>query len=155
MDTPEPAKLYAYVDESGQDTQGALFVVAVVVAGSAREALRRRLHRIERLSGKRERKWTNTRPAQREAYIRQVLQVRELSGADQAYVCLWSHAGWRPVHVHFVVQPVWNADRERFDSPGPSLQAAMFARNELPEVEAVVAFCDQARSFFQLARVDR
>ena len=81
MDTPAPAKLYAYVDESGQDTRGALFVVSVVVTGGEREALRRRLHRIERLSGKRERKWTNARPAQRAAYIRQVLQVRELYGA--------------------------------------------------------------------------
>ncbi len=30
-------KLFCYVDETGQDTQGRLFVVAVVVTGSERE----------------------------------------------------------------------------------------------------------------------
>lgn len=45
-------KLYAYVDESGQDTQGELFVVAVVVTGSERDALRQALRNIERDSCK-------------------------------------------------------------------------------------------------------
>ena len=29
-----------------------------------------------------------------------------LTAAEQVYVCLWSHRGGVPVHVHFVVQPV-------------------------------------------------
>ena len=33
-------KLYCYVDESGQDTRGALFVVAAVVAAEDRERVR-------------------------------------------------------------------------------------------------------------------
>jgi hypothetical protein len=32
-------KLYAYVDETGQETAGAFFLVAVVVAGEERDAL--------------------------------------------------------------------------------------------------------------------
>ena len=82
--------------------------------------------------------------------LRQVAAcVEQLSAADQTYVCLWSHAGWTPVHIHFVVQPVKNSDRERFSGPGPSLQAAMFARREQPPPEEVVAFCERARSFFR------
>jgi hypothetical protein len=30
--------------------------------------------------------------------------VQALTRADQVYVCLWSHAGWQPGHIHFVVQ---------------------------------------------------
>jgi diadenosine tetraphosphate (Ap4A) HIT family hydrolase len=75
--------------------------------------------------------------------------VRHLCGADQTYVCLWSHAGWKPVHIHFVVQPAWNSDRTRYPGPGPSLQAAMFERREQPPVDEVVAFCNEARGYFQ------
>jgi hypothetical protein len=41
------AKLYAYVDETGQDTQGTMFLVSVVVAGETRDAARRVLQDIE------------------------------------------------------------------------------------------------------------
>jgi hypothetical protein len=34
-------KLYAYVDETGQDTKGTLFLLAVVVVGDERDALYR------------------------------------------------------------------------------------------------------------------
>jgi hypothetical protein len=78
--------------------------------------------------------------------------VKHLCGADQTYVCLWSHAGWRPVHIHFVVQPAWNGDRARFPAPGPSLQAAMFDRREQPPPDQVVAFCNEARSYFAQKR---
>jgi diadenosine tetraphosphate (Ap4A) HIT family hydrolase len=76
--------------------------------------------------------------------------VKHLCGADQTYVCSWSHAGWRPVHIHFVVQPAWNSDRARYPAPGPTLQTAMFDRKEQPPPDQVVAFCDKARSYFEL-----
>ena len=41
METRTPQKLYAYVDESGQDTSGALFLVSVVITGAAREGVRK------------------------------------------------------------------------------------------------------------------
>lgn len=40
-------KLFCYVDETGQDTQGRLFVVAVVVAERARVMLRQQCSAIE------------------------------------------------------------------------------------------------------------
>ena len=74
--------------------------------------------------------------------------VQELTEADQTYLCLWSHAGWEAVHIHFVVQPAWNGDRERFTAPGVTLQAEMFRRRESLPTAEVVEFCDRARSYF-------
>jgi diadenosine tetraphosphate (Ap4A) HIT family hydrolase len=35
--------------------------------------------------------------------------VSELTAPEQVYVTLWSHAGGRPGHIHWVVQPVTRA----------------------------------------------
>jgi diadenosine tetraphosphate (Ap4A) HIT family hydrolase len=64
---------------------------------------------------------------------------------DQIYVCLWSHASWQPGHIHFVVQPAWNHQRQDHQRPGPSLQADMFSAGDQPPREEVEAFCDRAR----------
>jgi len=53
-------KLYCYVDESGQDTEGRLFLVSVLLTSSEREGLRGRLREIEQTSGKGTRKWTRS-----------------------------------------------------------------------------------------------
>jgi diadenosine tetraphosphate (Ap4A) HIT family hydrolase len=74
--------------------------------------------------------------------------VQELNRADQVYVCLWSHAGWTPVHVHFVVQPAWQHQSASFTAPGPTLQSEMFRANQPPDPGEVAAFCDRARAFF-------
>jgi hypothetical protein len=73
-------KLYAYVDESGQETRGTMFLVSVIVAGETREALRTKLKAIERASGKQIKKWTKARPAERAAYMQSVIQAREFIG---------------------------------------------------------------------------
>ncbi len=71
--------------------------------------------------------------------------VQELAQADQVYTCLWSHASWQPVHIHFVVQPVRRELRQTYPKQGPALQAAMFQDGPLPDPEAVEAFCREAR----------
>lgn len=73
--------------------------------------------------------------------------VQELTDADQVYVCLWSHAGWEPVHIHFVVQPSWNHLQQMYTGAGPVLQAKMFEEGLLPSSEDVQDFCDRARSW--------
>jgi hypothetical protein len=73
-------KLYAYVDESGQDTRGRIFLVSVVVTGETREALRTKLKAIERASGKHDKKWTRARLAERAAYMQAVIQSSEFVG---------------------------------------------------------------------------
>lgn len=56
-------KLYVYVDESGQDTEGALFVVGIVVTSEQREQLRHELEAVEIASRKGKVKWHLQRDA--------------------------------------------------------------------------------------------
>jgi hypothetical protein len=76
----QEGRIYAYVDESGQDTRGALFVVAVVVVAETRDALRQQLQEIEHASHKQAKKWAKSRPRQREAYIRLLIRNAALAG---------------------------------------------------------------------------
>ena len=73
--------------------------------------------------------------------------VAELTAPDQVYVCLWSHHGGLPVHVHFVVQPVTKEQRAAL-GVGPYLQVAMFDAGELPPTDQVEAFAERARAAF-------
>ena len=52
METRTPQKLYAYVDESGQDTEGRFFVVSVVLFGTDRDTVLARLEALEARTGK-------------------------------------------------------------------------------------------------------
>jgi len=74
--------------------------------------------------------------------------IKGLTDADQVYACLWSHAGWTPGHIHFVLQPSWNALQSRYPGPGPALQMAMFTEAQTLDPHAVQAFCARARSAF-------
>jgi len=73
-------KLYCYVDETGQDTKGDLFIVSVVLAEAERDKLKEQLKKIERTTGKGRRKWMKARKGQRTAYIRSILKVSALKG---------------------------------------------------------------------------
>ncbi|MDH3603453.1 MAG: DUF3800 domain-containing protein [Candidatus Tectomicrobia bacterium] len=74
-------KLYVYSDESGQDTEGRLFVVATM-AVPAEDQVRNRglLEHIEKESGKGKRKWTHATPRQRRVYMESVLRRRSFHG---------------------------------------------------------------------------
>jgi diadenosine tetraphosphate (Ap4A) HIT family hydrolase len=78
--------------------------------------------------------------------------VHELNRADQVYVCLWSHAGWEPAHIHFVIQPAWRGQSKIHSLPGPAMQSEMFRENEFPDPERTVEFCDRARQWMAPAR---
>jgi hypothetical protein len=67
-------KLYCYVDETGQDTKGAMFLVVVVITAEDPDALRAALERIEKVSAKGARKWFKTNRERRVAYIREIVQ---------------------------------------------------------------------------------
>jgi diadenosine tetraphosphate (Ap4A) HIT family hydrolase len=78
--------------------------------------------------------------------------VRRLTSADQVYACLWSHAGWTPGHIHFVLQPAWNTDCARHERPGPFMQATMFADGEIPDANERAKFAERAgATFMELA----
>ena len=78
MEITRPQKLYMYVDESGQDTKGQLFVVAAtIMRAEEQERLRQFLERVERAVGK-DKKWTKAKRHQRQGYITQVLRAPAL-----------------------------------------------------------------------------
>lgn len=71
-------KIYCYVDETGQDTKGELFIVAIVVADKEKNRLEKKLLVIEKDSGKHAKKWQKTRKQERTNYIKAVLGSKEL-----------------------------------------------------------------------------
>lgn len=77
-------KFYCYVDETGQDTRGELFIVTVVVADQERDQLRQACEEIERDSRKGRRKWVKTKYNRRLAYIQQVVErpIDQAAGAS-------------------------------------------------------------------------
>lgn len=62
------------MDESGQDTKGNLFIVAVVIIVSLREDLREILATIEKESEKHKRKWMKATRVQRATYIAKITE---------------------------------------------------------------------------------
>src|SRR5258708_4231446 len=71
-------KLYAYVDESGQDTEGRTFVVSVVLLEDERDVVRQRLEEIEQRTGKGAAKWHKSRHEFRVAYVEALVALEEL-----------------------------------------------------------------------------
>ena len=70
---PSNQKIYAFVDESGQETLGALFLVSVVVTDQEYETLNDLLLELERQSKKGLGKWGKTRFEYRVSYISAVI----------------------------------------------------------------------------------
>jgi diadenosine tetraphosphate (Ap4A) HIT family hydrolase len=75
--------------------------------------------------------------------------VDELVEPEQVYTCLWSHAGGRPVHIHYVVQPATRELMDRHQAYGPHLQVAMFDAEIYPPEDDVAAFAERARAAFR------
>lgn len=77
-------KPYLYVDETGQDTSGGLFIVGIVVVSlDRRDDLADRLTEIEQRTLKGQRKWMRSSKSPRLAYMRAVL--RELAPMFQMF----------------------------------------------------------------------
>lgn len=72
-------KLYCYVDETGQDTKGKFFLVALVLKDNESLLdLEKKLIGIENRSGKKLLKWKEINKKVKEVYLRELLQVKEL-----------------------------------------------------------------------------
>ena len=69
-------KLYCYVDETGQDTEGDIFVVSVIVPEN-RDELLEYLGKLEAKSGKHRLKWGRAKPANRLWYIEEIFGQRK------------------------------------------------------------------------------
>lgn len=72
-------KLYCYVDETGQDTQGRLFVVGVVILGNDRAAVIDTCSNIAKTTN-RTNKWSRSSDLLNITYMTHVLKIPELVG---------------------------------------------------------------------------
>lgn len=66
-------KLYCYVDETGQDTLGRFFIVAIVVTDNQQHELEKSLEAIEKSTGKKT-KWMKTRDKVRASYANALME---------------------------------------------------------------------------------
>jgi len=66
-------KLYCYVDETGQDTQGTIFIVSIVIVDEERDELLKLCEQVEIISGKRKDKWGAAQHERRMRYLRHIL----------------------------------------------------------------------------------
>lgn len=62
------------MDETGQDTVGRFFLVAIIIAGNEREEITKQLELIEQVTGKGKSKWKKTSLKRRIDYILEILQ---------------------------------------------------------------------------------
>lgn len=75
-------KLYCYADETGPDTKGKMFLVAVVITTSElREAIERSLEDVEEKSGKGILKWRLTSISKKQSYLLGILRIGALQGS--------------------------------------------------------------------------
>lgn len=82
-------KLYCYVDETGQDTKGIFFLVALVITGRERDDLRKLLSRAEADTKKGKLKWKKATRKQKIAYITTVLTTAAFQ--DKLFYSQFSH----------------------------------------------------------------
>src|SRR3990167_5466066 len=78
MSQSKVQKLYCYVDESGQDTKGDWFLVAVIMLGVNIDKIKLKLEKIERQSGKFTTKWHRSKHLQRTRYFDAIINLKEL-----------------------------------------------------------------------------
>jgi hypothetical protein len=72
-------KFFVYIDESGQDTEGLVFVVSVLVLEKDELPVADILECIERESKKRNVKWNKSKHAHRKNYIEALLEIPYLA----------------------------------------------------------------------------
>jgi hypothetical protein len=82
METPPINRLYAYIDESGQDTLGRFFVVgAVVIDRAQRDTVAGLLEALEARSQKGRVKWGRARFSHRQVYVSELANITRLSSS--------------------------------------------------------------------------
>lgn len=75
-------KLYCFVDETGQDTKGEMFLVAVVIGENlSMLELEFDLEEIERSSGKQKLKWSKTSLSVKQKYLDELTAMKRLKSS--------------------------------------------------------------------------
>ena len=112
-------KLYCYVDETGPDTKGEFFLVSVIaLEGELREATEASLERIETRTKKYNRKWRGTKHDIRIDYLRDILQVKQLSGSI-FYATYRGQTNYIPLIAQTIIKVIlrWLSANRRVLSP--------------------------------------
>ncbi len=65
-------KFYCYVDETGQDTKGNIFIVSVIIFAKSQEEIAEFIRKIEKSSGKGQFKWGRSELKQRLEFINKI-----------------------------------------------------------------------------------
>lgn len=73
-------KLYAYIDENGQETQGRIFIVSIVIAEDERDALLTFCELLEKETGKGKLKWGKAEAKRRLEYLRRAFADKRFQG---------------------------------------------------------------------------
>lgn len=76
----DKTKLYCFVDENGQETEGRLFIVSVVLVKKEKEELLEFCERVEKESGKGKFKWRKAEYSYRLEYLRRLFNDNRLKG---------------------------------------------------------------------------
>lgn len=75
-------KLYCYVDETGQDTEGKLFLVAIVLKNiQDLESLEKKLENIEERTSKKQAKWKKISWKLKSKYLEELINIKELQNS--------------------------------------------------------------------------
>lgn len=158
--------LYAYVDESGQDTKGEIFLVSVVIISTQRDTLRRSLRQIEEATRKRSKKWTRTPVKRREAYIRRIIEAKDFVGLiyyshytkAQIYIDLTILStakaildqAQQPYQATVYVDGLTTTDRERFTAGLRKLHVTtQMARSMRDESDEFIRLADAIAGFIR------
>jgi len=68
-------KLYCYVDETGQDTSGEMFLVSVIITEKEQQELRKKLEEVEKQTKKRFSKWVKTKKDIKQKYLQKIIET--------------------------------------------------------------------------------
>jgi hypothetical protein len=109
-------KLYCYVDETGQDTKGKLFLVCVIILTKGeREDIEKRLFDIEKETGKGLLKWGKTNFKRRIAYLRAILKIKQLYGCV-FYSCFENTKAYVPSINYALTQAILSKGRKNYQT---------------------------------------
>lgn len=143
-------KLYEYIDESGQDTNGKLFVVSVLVLGAQRYELAKALESIEIESGKRKKKWTDAKHAERESYFHSAMRLESLKEAVYFDMLRGSKD-----YFSFTATVAADAVRKRTKKKDEvTIYVDGFTKVEIEKFKRILRPSMKARSFVKMIRRD-
>lgn len=150
-------KIYCFVDETGQHTEGKSFIVGMVLCDSDVDVARNILTDIERSTNKGNRKWTKSNDGVRKAYMLEIFQQSYFAGklfyrfsqSSREYFRLTAEAvaaaihQYRPQHkVTIVVDGLEGGERAQF---------LKLIRREMIQVDKLRGARDESEPMIRLA----